>query len=427
MKQQNFCRKNAKGNIQILNPKVIRVLSILLMFWCCFITSYSQLPQVDSVKLKHLVERGRETHSDGVIVIQNGKILAEEYYGKPKGVIYLASAGKSLTALAIGKLIDEGKIKSLDQPVSDFYPEWLQGNKKTITIKMLLSHTSGIQNIPNASIEIERKSPPVNAIKLALAAELSDLPGTNFDYNNKAVGLLGGIIEKASGKRMDVYFQETFFKEMSIKNYDWIRDEDNNPAAYGAFLLEPMDFAKFGLLMLNEGVFEGKQVLSKKFIKEAVEPAHSLYTACGLLWWRYPKSSKSVIDSAKFARMRKDNIDSEFLKKIEPLENITFESDQDYVASLEKTLGKDWRQIVGKTFEKTSYGLRRRIFSDEVLGYYASGFRGNYLLVIPSAKLVAIRVVRNDADYNWNTDGFGDFLQLAASLTGGKAGVPPVQ
>lgn len=67
---------------------------------------------IDRAKLAKLVERGRETHSDGLVVIQDGKILAEEYFGKPKGAVYLASAGKSLLAPAIGKLLDEGKIKS---------------------------------------------------------------------------------------------------------------------------------------------------------------------------------------------------------------------------------------------------------------------------------------------------------------------------
>lgn len=141
-----------------------------------------------------------------------------------------------MTALAIGKLLDAEKIKSLDQPISDFYPEWLQGNKKLMTIRMLLNPTSGIQNIPNASIEIEQKSPPVNAVKLALAPEFPDKPGTNFSYNNKAVALLGGIIEKASGKRMDVYIAEAFYKPMNILNYECLRDEDQNPAAYSAFL-----------------------------------------------------------------------------------------------------------------------------------------------------------------------------------------------
>ncbi|MDQ4120347.1 MAG: beta-lactamase family protein [Acidobacteriota bacterium] len=398
------------------------------LFLFCLFALFSQAESqiVDSAKLARLLERGRETNSDAVIVIQDGKILAEEYYGKPKGAIYIASAGKSLTALAIGKLLDEGKIKSLDQPVSDFYPEWLQGNKKLITIRMLVNHTSGIQNVPNASVEIERKMPPANAIKLALAAELSDPPGTNWSYNNKAVALLGGIIEKASGKRMDAYFEEAFYKPMNIRQFDWIRDEDGNPAAYGGHVIEPMGLAKFGLLMLDGGQFEGKQILSRSFVEEAFKPSQQFFTANGLLWWRYPKWSKSVIDSEKFAQMRKDGISEEFLKKIQPLENVSFDSNQAYTAALEKALGKDWSKQVNDALGKVSYSLRKRSFSDENIGYYASGFRGNYLLVMPKEKLVAVRVVKNDSDYNFSTDVFHDFLQLAAGLTSQTVPAPPI-
>lgn len=407
--------------------KHLRHTSHLLPFFLLFvfvISSSGQTVPVDSAKLARLLERGGETNSDAVIVIQNGKVLAEEYYGKPKGAIYIASAGKSLTALAVGKLLDQGKIKSLDQPVSDFYPEWLQGNKKLITVRMLLNHTSGIQNVPNASVEIERKMPPVNAAKLALAAELSNPPGTNWDYNNKAVALLGGIIEKASGKRMDLFFEEEFYKPMNIREFDWIRDEDGNPAAYGGHIIEPMGLAKFGLLMLNNGQLEGKQILSRSFIEEAFKPSQPFLKANGLLWWRYPKWTKSVIDSEKFAELRKLGISEEFLRKIQPLENIAFESNEAYVAALKNTLGEDWRQQVDKAFENKNIALRNRIFSDEIVGYYASGFRGNYLLIMPKEKLVTVRVVRNDADYNWKTDGFQDFLQLAAGLTGQSVFAP---
>lgn len=401
-------------------------LSLIYIFFLSLFC-LAQAPGVDPAKLARLTERGRETNSDAVIVIQNGKVVAEEYYGKPKGAVYIASGGKSLTALAIGKLLHDGKIKSLDQPVSDFYPEWLQGNKKLITIRMLLNHTSGIQNVPNASVEIERKFPPVNAIKLALAAELTDPPGTVFSYNNKAVALLGGIIEKASGKRMDTYFEEAFYKPLDIKRFEWIRDEDENPAVYGAFVIEPSDFAKFGLLMLDGGHFQGKQILSRSFVEEAVKPSHSLFSASGLLWWRYPKSSTSVIDSEKFAQMRKDGISEEFLKKIQPLENVMFDSNEAYFAALEKALGKDWSKQINDALGKVNYDLRKRNFSEETIGYYASGFRGNYLLVMPKEKIVALRVVRNSKEYNWETDGFNDFLQLAAGLTGEKTTAPPVQ
>ena len=405
----------------------MRHLLLLFLLFVFVISSAGQIIVVDSKKLARLIERGKETSSDAVIVIQDGKVLAEEYYGKPKGAIYIASAGKSLTALAIGKLLDQGKIISLDQPVSDFYPEWLQGSKKLITIRMLLNHTSGIQNVENAGVEIERKIPPPNVIKLALAAELSHPPGKNWSYNNKAVALLAGIVKKASGKRMDAYFEEEFYKPLNIRQFDWIRDEDGNPAAYGGHIIEPMGLAKFGLLMLGGGHFEGKQILSHSFVEEVFKPSQSFMPASGLLWWRYPKFSKSVIDSKKIAELRKDGISGEFLQKIQPLENVLFESNRDYVAALEKTLGKDWRQQVNKALENTNLALRNRIFSDEIVGYYASGFRGNYRLVMPKEKLVAVRVVRNDADYKVEADSFHDFLQLAAGLTGQTVSAPPFQ
>jgi CubicO group peptidase (beta-lactamase class C family) len=397
--------------------------------YICFfaVVCQAQTAAVEPAKLARLLERGKETHSDAVIVIQNGKVLAEEYYGKPKGAVYIASAGKSLTALAIGKLLDQGKIKSLDQPVSDFYPEWLQGNKKLITIRMLLNHTSGIQDVPNASVEIERKMPPVNAIKLALAAELSNPPGSHWSYNNKAVALLGGIIEKASGKRMDQFFEEEFYQPLNIRQFDWIRDEDGNPAAYGGHIIEPMGLAKFGLLMLDEGQFEGKQILSRSFIAEALKPGQPFFTANGLLWWLYPTFSKSVIDSKKLAELHQNGISEEFLRKIQPLENVAFASNEAYAAALEMALGKDWRRQVERALENKSIALRNRIFSDEIVGYYATGSRGNYLLIMPKERVVAVRVVRNDADYNWGTDAFQDFLQLAAGLTGRAVSAPPVQ
>jgi len=399
-----------------------------VIYICLFaVFCQAQTAPVDPAKLARLLERGKETNSDAVIVIHNGKVLAEEYYGKPEGAVYIASAGKSLTALAVGKLLDQGKIRSLDQPVSDFYPEWLQGNKKLITIRMLLNHTSGLQNVANADVEIERKMPPASPVKLALAAELSHPPGTHWSYNNKAVALLAGIIEKASGKRMDVYFEEEFYQPMYIRQHDWIRDEDGNPVAYGGHFIEPSGLAKFGLMMLDKGQFAGRRILSRSFVEEVFKPSQPFFIVNGLLWWRYPKSSKSVIDSAKLTELRKVGVSEEFLRKLQPLENVVFDSNHAYVAALEKALGKDWRQHVDQALENKSNALRNRIFSDEIVGYYATGSRGNNLLIMPKEKLVALRVVRNDADYNWKTDVFHDFLELAAGLTGQTISAPPVQ
>src|SRR5262245_18810332 len=182
---------------------------------------------VNKQALEKLLKRAAETHSDAVMIFKDSQLVGE-YFAKERGKIELMSCTKSIVNIAIGRLIDAGKIKSLDQPVYEFYPEWKQGRKKLITIRHLLNHTSGLQNVPNTSVEIY---PSSDFVKLALAAEVSDTPGSKFSYNNKAVNLLAGIVQVASGKRMDIYFRDEIFQPMDITDFAWTLDESGNPHA----------------------------------------------------------------------------------------------------------------------------------------------------------------------------------------------------
>src|SRR6185295_2307454 len=156
----------------------------------------------------------------------DGKVVAEWYVGTPQGPIEAMSATKSVVGLVIGRLVDTGKLASLDQPVCELYPEWRQGNKQKITIRHLLDHTSGLQNEPNTGIEIY---PSPDFIKLALAAELSEEPGTVFRYNNKAVNLLAAIVKIASGKTLDQYARDELFAPMGITDVHWDTDPAGTP------------------------------------------------------------------------------------------------------------------------------------------------------------------------------------------------------
>ena len=188
--------------------KSARKTIICLFFVQISLVVCSQEVKVQDSILNHIKARALETHSDALIIRKDGTTIYEEYYGKEQVTMYIASAGKSLVSLAIGKLIDDKLLDSLNQPIYTSYPQWKQGKKKEVTVRMLLNHTSGIQNYPNASLELE--PPPEykieNIIELALAAELSDIPGEKVNYNNKAVALLGGIIQKLSGKSFDSFF-----------------------------------------------------------------------------------------------------------------------------------------------------------------------------------------------------------------------------
>lgn len=375
---------------------------------------YSQ--DVNQNVLNEIILKANNTHSDALIIVKDGVTLYEDYYGQEEQPIYIASAGKSLVNLAIGKLLDSKLLDSLDQPVHTFYPEWKQGRKKDISIRMLLNHTSGLQNNVNASVELE-PAPNYkvnNIIALALAAELSDNPGETFNYNNKAVALLGGIIEQASGKRFDHFFIDEFYKPMDITNYGWIQDESGNPTTHGAFIIKPSDFLKFGKLILNKGKHNGKQLISETWINESLMQSQEFDPKFGLLWWRFPEYEKRIIDDEIWASWEEAQVDESFLSKIAPLKNKLYLNKYDFFNDLKHLFGEDWNAVLNQQLGK-NLKSSKRIYSDTFKVFYADGYRGNYLAIVPEKGIVAVRC----ADYqgfNYETDFFNDFVLLISQL-----------
>jgi CubicO group peptidase (beta-lactamase class C family) len=236
---------------------------------------------IDKTALERLRVRAKEADSDAVVIVKDGRLVADWDFGREHGPIEAMSATKSIVNLAIGRLIDRGKIKSLDQPVCEFYPEWKQGRKKLITVRHLLNHTSGLQS-PLITREIY-DSP--DFVQFALAAEISDDPGTKFFYNNKAVNLLAGVVQKASGERMDRFIAKEIFEPLGIKEFGWSLDPSGNPQAMAGLQIRAIDLAKIGQMMLDEGSWKGRQVISKQWVRKSVEAGQPLEPTCGLLWW----------------------------------------------------------------------------------------------------------------------------------------------
>ena len=290
------------------------LIRLIPIFWLLSFNLYAQ--NVNDTKLRQIIDSADSTNSDAIIIKKEGQIIHQSVGSVEP--IYIASAGKSLVSLGIMKLLSDGKLDSLNQPVYTIYPEWKQGNKKDITIKMLLNHTSGLQNYQNASIELE-PAPDYkveNIIELALAAELDYLPGEKAVYNNKAVALLGGVIEEVSGKRMDRYFEKEFFETMNIKDFRWISDKAGNPTAHGAFVLKPNDFIKFGELVLNDGIYNEVRLIDEKWIEKSFAQSQPFTPVWGLLWWRLPEFEKRVIDSEIIQSWRESGVEEPFIEKI---------------------------------------------------------------------------------------------------------------
>ncbi len=390
--------------------KKICLITVLLL--CSSIATVSQPPSgIKKEALEKLLKRAAETHSDAVMIFKDSQLVGE-YFSQERGKIELMSCTKSIVSLAIGKLIDAGKIKSLDQPVYEFYPEWKQGRKKLIAIRHLLNHTSGLQNVPNTGVEIY---PSSDFVKLALAAELSDEPGSKFSYNNKAVNLLAGIVQVASGKRMDIYVRDEILQPLGITDFDWTLDAAGNPHAMAGLQLKAADFAKFGMLLLNKGQWESKRIVSEKWIEESLQQGQPYNPTCGLLWWRIPSYERPIIDDEKFKELEAAGVSKPFLSKLEPLRNKPFDSMPLFVKTLAEMLGQQWNEILNQELGSKGLTLSRKKYGD-IIGYNANGSLGQFLVIYPQQKLVAVRQIRWSEKYSQQTDTFDDFFDLVRSL-----------
>lgn len=368
---------------------------------------------INKSALEDLLKKAEAAHSDAVIIYKDNKLVSENYFGKsPEKLFYIMSCTKSVVNLAVGRLIDAGKIKSLDQPVSEFYPEWKDGEKSPITIRHLLNHTSGLQNIPIATAEIY---PSPNIVKLALDAKLADTPGTRFNYNNKAVNLLAGIIEKASGKRMDLYVADEIFKPLGIVDYKWNTDKSGNPYAMSDLALSATDFAKIGQLVASKGKWKGKRIVSEKWLKESFKQGQPFYELAGLLWWRVPAGEKIVIDDAKIKELESANVNPAFIARVTPLKNKVFPNSFAYFMTLGQMLGLGLEEPATAELAAKKLTLARRE-TGEIVGYAATGDLGQYLVILPRQKIVAVRLVKPSPNYNPQTDWFADFPSLVQTL-----------
>lgn len=380
---------------------------------------------IDTTALGKLMARAVESKSDAIIILKNGKLVTESYFDKPRTKIEAMSATKSIVNLAIGKLLQSRKIKSLDQPVSDFFPEWKQGGKKDITIRHLLNHTSGLQNErTSTAVEIY---PSPDFVQLALAADLSHSPGKRFSYNNKAVNLLAGVVKAATGKRLDVFLGEAVFTPMGITDFSWTLDEAGNPHAMSGLQIHAMDLAKIGQMLADGGRWRGQQIVDESWITQSTKPGQTMSPNCGLLWWLLPEWTKLTISEANIDEWREAGVEAAFIKKVLPMKGQLY-TRKEFFGALTKIFG-------GKKGIETWYdNTWRRALPDgatvvgPIEGYYAEGYLGQYLVVLPKQGLVAVRQMRSPGDGDHKKlDTFREFKDMVRDLVATELPVQPTK
>lgn len=362
---------------------------------------------VDPAALNRLLAAAEATHSDAVVIWKDGRLVGSWHFGKPDVPIEAMSATKSIASLAVGRAVTLGAIPSIDDPVARFYPQWRQGQKARITVRQLLDHTSGMQ--VGESNEVET-SPDV--VQLALAAELSDAPGARFNYNNKAVNLLAGIVQEAIGRRMDELLISDVFARMDFGEFEWVRDTAGNPYAYARLKIRPEDLAKLGQLVLDGGRWNGQQLISPAWIEASMQGSKQ-NLRCGLLWWLIPDRTTFIVDAEQLRELRRAGADSAFVARMTTIQG-RYETPDAYNAALQKALGARYWEPYGEAKMVTRMAPERAEYG-RFIGYEANGSYGQYLVIYPDQRLVAVRMMVV-TEKTTVTDSFENFRVLVRAL-----------
>jgi CubicO group peptidase (beta-lactamase class C family) len=237
----------------------------------------------------------RDVHS--VLIVQDNKLSVEEYfYEYDRNTLHqMRSATKSVISALVGIAISKGLIKSVDDTVLSYFPEYTIENpsplKDGITIKHLLTNQAGfdcdIKNDSSAGNETVMGQ-SADWVKFTLDLPMLDTPGTNGRYCSGGPIVLGRIIEKVSGKPLADFAYENLFRPLGIAKYRWDFKPDRSSAeTFCQLYLRPRDMIKFGMLYLNNGMWKGNQIIPQLWVSESLEK-HSVVndTEYGYLWWR---------------------------------------------------------------------------------------------------------------------------------------------
>lgn len=246
------------------------------------------------------INKDRETKA--FLVIKNDSIVFEKYFDgySESSKSNSFSMAKSITVTLLGKAIMDGKIKSLDQPVGDFFDEYKTGLGAELTVGNLASMSSGMKwNEKYYSIiNITSESYFSDDVRsLILNQKIIEKPGQKFRYSSGDTQLLGMIIEKATNTNLSDYLRNNFTNPMGFENealWQLDSEESGMEKAYCCFASNAKDFARFGKLYKNNGKWNNKILLDSTFINKATNPVFNASPYYGYGWWLYNYNGKKV-------------------------------------------------------------------------------------------------------------------------------------
>jgi CubicO group peptidase (beta-lactamase class C family) len=299
-----------------LIPSVVLIIPLTLLFLSCpgstvqrgnmdywpssgWQKSEAEQQGIDSQILASMLEniKEKELEIDSVQIIRNGKLVLDTYiHPFSKDELHIVhSCAKSVISLLIGIALDQKHLKNLNQRIIKLLPvnevKNIDGGKKKINLRHLLTMTTGLNSRDSYLYRWEglsRMRENGDWTGFILDLPMTSKPGEFFEYSNMASFLLSAIITETTGQTASAYAKENLFRYLGITETIWESDPRGNSVGWGELWLNPLDLAKIGILVLEDGRWEDRQIVPTAYLNEATSVQATTGAALpdyGYHWW----------------------------------------------------------------------------------------------------------------------------------------------
>lgn len=268
--------------------------NIFLVLLCaCICAGTAAAAELDAT----LATFDHDPHPDlrSVLVLRHGRIVAERYYnGETADTLHdVRSAGKSITGLLVGTAVDRALLAT-NARIGTIWPAAHNSALADVTLDNVLTMRSGLASFdadPDSPGNEDKMDEAPDTLKFILAIPRATPPGTQYRYNSLTAHVAALAVEQASGRDLEAYARTALFAPLGITRWHWDRDASGHPKGQGNLSLRTRDLGTIGQLVLDQGLHEGRRVLSAAWIATMLAPhvdisANDRYAdSYGYLWY----------------------------------------------------------------------------------------------------------------------------------------------
>tara|TARA_Y100000741_G_scaffold111626_2_gene83796 strand:+ start:120 stop:1295 length:1176 start_codon:yes stop_codon:yes gene_type:complete len=281
------------GYLYIQNPTVVARIASMMMGEAtgeleivkaneAFALSAGSSENISEESLDSAIQFSKEMGSHALLIYQDGAVILEKYFDgfDAQTISDTQSMHKTVLAILVGIALNEGVIKSVDEPASNYLYEWKNDSRKLITIKNLLQQSSGL-DYPGFSYhplsDFNQLMLGENVTKMTLQQKVYRKPNEVFEYNGVNPQNLGLLLQRAYGKRYADLLSEKLWQKIAEDDATVILDSEKNkmPRTYCCLNATARDWLRIGILILNEGKMGQKQIVPKSWVSNMTIPSET--------------------------------------------------------------------------------------------------------------------------------------------------------